>query len=173
MTEFIEENGIKCWTDIGNTKFPVRMRRNYRLDIMDEECSKGEAIKFLTEHTGIDNFMCIGNGLNDFSMFKFALDSGMQVVVVRNYENGELTKDSQDVIQRVEAFAKEVGRTSNVTVSDFPINGELIKIAERKNAKQKRKEFTKEVKIGIAPEIKSRPKGNRKNIFRTQDRGKE
>lgn len=87
IIQFIKENGIRCWTDIGATKFPKKARNNFRLDITDGETSKGEAVEFLVNHLGIDSFTCIGNGPNDLSMFKFALDSDMPVVVVRDMED--------------------------------------------------------------------------------------
>jgi len=87
---FIKENGIKCWTDIGATKFPKKSIENFRLDITDGETSKGEAVEFLANYIGIDSFTCIGNGPNDFSMFKYALDSNMPVIVVRDMEDRKI-----------------------------------------------------------------------------------
>lgn len=170
MMEFIQEEEIKCWTDIGKTAFPIIARRNHRLDIMDEETSKGEAVKRLTKLTGLTNFMCIGNGPNDFSMFKFALDSGMQVVIAQNFENGEVTEESQDLICKVKEYARKIGAGGNVNVTRFPVNDYLGNLIEENSLKQKRKDFSEKIKI--QPQISISKKGKPKRIFRTQDRGR-
>lgn len=159
IVEFIKNNDINCWTDIGTTKFPIKERKNYRLDIMDGECSKGEAIRFLRDYTGINNFTCIGNGLNDFSMFKFALDCGMPVIVVQNFENRELSKESKAITERVMDYAKEKGVQKNVTVASFPINNHFSKIVGS-TAKQRRKDFARGIEVKPKIVINTVPKGS-------------
>lgn len=135
IIKFINENDIKCWTDMGVTKFPNKIRQNYRLDITGGETSKGEAIEFLTNYTGVKEFTCVGNGPNDFSMFEYALNCNMEVIIVRNFEYGEITKESQSVIDRVTTYAKRLGKLDKVTITDFPINGYIGKVEDDKKSK--------------------------------------
>lgn len=169
---FIKERDIRCWADMGKTKFPVDFRDYYRLDIMDGETCKGDAAKFLIDYTSANNFMCIGNGPNDFSMFQFALDSGMPVVVVRNFENGEVSKESEKLAQRVSEYAKKIGMVGNVTVRSFPINGYVGRKVEQSEARKRREGFVK----GLSVTSTQMPSVNKimrtKEIeIRKQDRG--
>ncbi len=146
IKEYIERSNINCWTDIGNTKFPVRERKNHRLDIMDGECSKGAGIKFLSEYTGIETFTCIGNGLNDFSMFKFALDSGMRAIIVQNFENGRISSESEAITDKVLDYANKIGRTKKVVISRFPINNHFDEI-EGNTSQGRRIEFARKIEV--------------------------
>ncbi len=160
IIKFIDENDIQCWTDIGATAFPRKARRNYRLDITDGESSKGEAVEFLSEYTGIREFTCIGNGPNDFSMFKYALDCDMPIIVVRNYEDGKLNGESEEIINAIEEYARSIGRLEKVTIGTFPINRYIKRIEEKSSAKQKRNDFVGNLRAKVTPpKVDSRPKG--------------
>lgn len=171
MEHFIKRSGIRCWTDIGSTKFPHRVRENYRLDIMDGETCKGEAVEFLLNYTGIGNFTCIGNGPNDFSMFKYALDSDMPVIVVKNFEAGKISKESEELIAQVEEYAKSIGKTDKVTIAPFPINGYIGRMEDKRLGREKRIKFVEGLKIDTVPKIDNIKKGNQARIPRTQHRG--
>ncbi len=149
INKIIEQEGIECWTDIGATKFPSRLRHNYRLDITAGETSKGKAVEFLSEYTGIRDFVCIGNGPNDLSMFRYALDCKMPVVVIKNHDSSE----SRELIEQVQEYAKEIGQADKVTISNFPINGYIDKLDERKSMKQKREQFIKRIERKVTPKI--------------------
>lgn len=166
MIEFVKEEGIKCWTDIGATKFPVTSRRNYRVDITYGDISKGRAVEFLSEHTGIQDFTCIGNGPNDFSMFKYALDCGMPVIVVRSNQREE----SKELIARVEDYARSIEQEDKVTVADFPINKYIDSLDSKKSAKQRRVRFAKEIQAETTPRIDTSKKGGRSFKINSRER---
>ena len=168
IIKFINENDIKCWTDIGTTAFPQKSRKNYRLDITDGQSSKGEAVEFLTQYTGIRDFTCIGNGPNDFSMFKYALDSGMPIIVVKNSEEGKITKESELIIEKVEEYARSIGREDKVTVAAFPINRYIRKMEESKTAKQRRKSFVEGLRANATSKVDGVPKGMQTRLRRKQ-----
>lgn len=173
IIKFIKQEGIECWTDIGATKFPKRSRQNYRLDITDGETSKGEAVEVLANHIGVRDFTCIGNGPNDFSMFKYALDMNMPIIVVRNYENGEIAKESEEVVANVMEYAQKIGREENVTVANFPINGFIGRREERKSAKQRRNQFIDGIKVRQNYKVNNLTGINRAVIRRRQERGEK
>lgn len=158
VMRFIQEQEIECWSDIGATKFPSGSRENYRLDIMSQECSKGKALQFLTEYMEIGNFVCIGNGLNDFSMFKFAIDSEMPIIVVKNFENGVVAKESEDLIKRIEEYISEKGKGGEKihnlpTIIDYPVN-DCLKHIGNNTAKERRRSFARNIKVSVKPQTK-------------------
>lgn len=167
MIEFIQSEGIKTWTDIGATKFPRRARKNYRLDITDGETSKGKAVEFLSEHIGVDNFTCIGNGPNDFSMFKYALDRGKPVVIVRNAEEVD---ESKALVNQVEEYATKIGQPEKVTIVGFPINGYIDRLDEGKNAKERRQNFARRLENKIGPKVDTRRKGRSNIVINARER---
>jgi len=169
ISRFMLESGIKCWGDIGSTKFPADFRSYYRLDIMDGETCKGEAARFLVNHINAERFMCVGNGPNDFSMFKYALDSGMPVVVVRNFEDGKVSKESEKLVAKVYEYANTIGMIDKVTVTNFPINGYVGKRVEKNEARKRRDGFVKGLRVSQA-ELEDANIGIKKEI-RKQDRG--
>lgn len=157
VIKFIETEGINTWTDIGATKFPHRARKNYRLDITDGETSKGKAVEFLSSYLGIDSFTCIGNGPNDFSMFKYALELGKPVVIVK--EKGEA--ESKELIEQVEEYAEGIGQADKVTITGFPINGYIDKLGEEKSTKQRRANFIKRLEYRSTTPVDTARKGSR------------
>ena len=167
VIRFIETEGIKTWTDIGATKFPRRARKNYRLDITDGETSKGKAVEFLSNYLGIDNFTCIGNGPNDFSMFKYALDRGKLVVIVRNAEEVD---ESKALVNQVEEYAAKIGQPEKVTIVEFPINGYIDRLDEGKNAKERRKNFARKLEDKVKPKVDTRKKGKSNVVISARER---
>lgn len=147
LVRFIQENDIKCFPDGGNTKFPEKSRHNYRLDITDGETSKGDGVKFLVEHLGIDTFMCIGNGQNDFSMFKYAIDTDNQAVIVRNYENGEMLHESQELVEKARAYASQNGKNENLIIATYPANGLIGTLEEKRYNRQRRNTFVDGLRV--------------------------
>ena len=171
MVEFAEDNGIKCWTDIGSTKFPIRAKKYYRLDITAGESSKGEAVEFLSSYTGISNFNCIGNGPNDFSMFKFALDSGMPVIVVQNREHGEITEESEELVRKVNSYATKIGMLDKVSVEKYPINKSMWKIENGDTAEERRRAFARKLNAKQSVLIPKNLEIKNQVVRRTQHRG--
>lgn len=146
IMQFIKESHISCWTDIGETKFPIFSRRNYRLDIMDNVSSKGIALHELLCMAGVKKFVCIGNGLNDMSMFELALKHRMPIVVVKNMYKGKMTEESRMLIDMILEYAYGIGIENDeteklLTVMDFPANGYLSRIQEESISKQRRINF--------------------------------
>lgn len=176
IRKFIRNNGIKCWSDVGTTKFPVKRRGNYRLDIMDEASSKGDGLQFLIDYTGIDNFICIGNGFNDLSMFKLAIDYNMPIIVVRNLEEGKPSKESEELITQIQDYIsqtkdKYAEQVNLITIKEFPVNsclGDLKSLESLNNAKQRRQKFAKRINYRIQPQVKAHTNIN----HRVQERGR-
>ena len=136
LVRFARENRIPCFTDAGKTAFPIKERENYRLDITDSEMSKGEGVKFLVEHLGIRRFVCVGNGLNDFSMFKYAMDTGNKVLVVSNYENGTMSKESEELIEKTGEYARQTGKSDCLIFTTYPANGQVGLMEEQEHNRE-------------------------------------
>lgn len=76
---------LDFWTDMDKTKFPKKEDQNYRLDIAQKDINKGNAVKEIYETIKPEyGYMCVGNGWNDLSMFKQAIDNGMTVAIMGN-----------------------------------------------------------------------------------------
>ena len=128
--EAMKQDGVECFLHGGSTSFP-KEEGNYRIDITNGETSKGEGVRFLENHLGIHKFICIGNGHNDFSMLSYAIDTGNQAVVVTNFKNGKMVKDSEELLKRVREYAEEKGRNGSLIVATYPVNG-LIGLLKKK-----------------------------------------
>lgn len=146
LEEHIKEQGIECFTDAGATKFPEKSRGNIRLDITDSQMSKGEGVRFLVENLGINRFLCVGNGMNDFSMFKYAIDTDNKVLVVRNFERGKLQKESEELIRRTQEYAGAKGKGQNLILVSYPVNGLVGSMEEKEYNRKLSKEFIHRVK---------------------------
>lgn len=173
IIRFTEEQNIKCWTDIGATKFPRKERNNFRLDITDGRTCKGDAVQFLTDYTGIYDFICIGNGPNDLSMFKYALDCGMPVIVVVNKDKKEVSEESKKLIEQVQEYAKESETTDKVIIESYPINGFVLSLADKKTSKDRRKTFIDALRIKDIQRAAKAIKASGKSIKRVQHKGEE
>ncbi|MCI9063938.1 MAG: HAD family phosphatase [Clostridia bacterium] len=98
MAEFA--GSIEYWTDMDKTRFPNSLCKNYRLDIAEKNINKGEAVKeIVAEEKPEYGYMCIGNGYNDVSMFKAAIDDNMLAVIM---ENAPI-----ELIQEIKQYAKD------------------------------------------------------------------
>ena len=95
MANYVEN--LDFWSDMGATKFPNASYQHYRLDIADRNINKGNAVKLINSTLKPPfGYMCIGNGENDISMFKQAIDDGMLIGIM---------KDShQSVIEEMKAY---------------------------------------------------------------------
>ena len=83
MTNYV--NGLNFWSDMGATKFPNASYEHYRLDVADKNINKGNAVKLMVSILQPTfGYMCIGNGENDISMFKQAIDNGMIIGVMED-----------------------------------------------------------------------------------------
>ena len=82
---------------MGATKFPNASYQHYRLDIADRNINKGNAVKLINSTLKPPSgYMCIGNGDNDISMFKQAIDDGMLI--------GIMEDSPQSVIKEMKAY---------------------------------------------------------------------
>ena len=83
MSNYVEN--LNFWSDMGATKFPDANYQHYRLDIADRNINKGNAVKLINSTLKPPSgYMCIGNGENDISMFKQAIDDGMLIGIMKD-----------------------------------------------------------------------------------------
>lgn len=95
LSEFC--NTLDFWTDIGATKFPNA--NNYRLDISSKNINKGNAVKLLVSMLNPKyGYLCIGNGENDITMFKQALNDGMLI--------GVMSDSPENVLKEIKEYLK-------------------------------------------------------------------
>ena len=170
---YILEHDLKCWTDLGATKFPRKERNNFRLDVTDGETSKGEAVQFLTDFTGRSDFTCIGNGPNDLSMFEYALKCNMPVIVVVNKDKGRMSEESEELIQRVVEYSKRYDNEDKVIIQNYPINGFVINLANKKTSRERRRTFADTLKLKDLKRTVQVIKTSENLIKRVQHRGEE
>ncbi len=112
MAKFIKEENLECWTDIGETKFPTKSSedKKYRLDIVSMKARKGKAVDEVIRIIKPIKYMCFGNGNNDISMFKQAIDDGMYVAVV------EGTDEANKIIDEIKSYAHKLKRGKVVCI---------------------------------------------------------
>lgn len=154
--------GYNCWTDKDVTKFPRKDCKNYRLDIAGNNISKGDAVKWIVKKLSPQyGFICIGNGANDISMFKEAIDNNMTVAMMQN--------TPPQVLAGIEQYAKERKRGK---VEVIPRNRHLANEYILKKAKmfeehmtKKEREMEKRQRLPDLPRVKV-PKIDTKNINR-------
>ena len=90
---------LDFWSDMGSTKFPSSDYEYYRLDVADKNINKGNAVKLLSSILQPPSgYICIGNGENDISMFKQAIDDGMLI--------GIMEDSPQSVINEMKNYVK-------------------------------------------------------------------
>lgn len=83
MSEYVK--ALNFWSDIGATKFPTPSHQHYRLDVADRNISKGNAVKTVISSLKPQyGYMCIGNGENDVSMFKQAINDNMIIGIMQD-----------------------------------------------------------------------------------------
>lgn len=101
---------LNFWSDMGATKFPNASHEHYRLDIADRNISKGNAVNLIvSELKPLHGYMCIGNGENDISMFKQAIDDGMLI--------GIMEDAPQSVIDEMKAYVDSKKKRQNAYYS--------------------------------------------------------
>ena len=90
MSTYVKD--LNFWSDIGITKFPNADYGYYRLDVADKNINKGNAVKSMVSilHPTF-GYMCIGNGENDISMFKQAINDDMMVGIME--DSPQVVKD--------------------------------------------------------------------------------
>ena len=95
MSSHVEK--LNFWSDMGATKFPNASYQHYRLDVADRNINKGNAVNLINSILKPPyGYMCIGNGENDISMFKQAIDDGMLI--------GIMEDSPQSVIEEMKAY---------------------------------------------------------------------
>lgn len=113
MKKYVES--LNCWTDGGNTTFPNKDKSNYRLDIGDEDSNKGKVVKDIVEQLKpIDGFICVGNGENDISMFKVAIDNGMLAAIVRDDYNEHIVLEMKEYAKGKKGKVVVIPRTKEL-----------------------------------------------------------
>lgn len=95
MSDYVKN--LNFWSDMGATKFPNASYQHYRLDIADRHINKGNAVKLINSTLKPPSgYMCIGNGENDISMFKQAIDDSMLI--------GIMEDSPQSVIKEMKSY---------------------------------------------------------------------
>lgn len=156
------------WTDMDETKFPEKEQENYRLDIAPKNISKGEAAKAIVSYFKPEfGYICIGNGQNDISMFKQAINDGMVA--------GVMEDSDPTLIQQMKEYAQSgKGRTIIVPKDKNKANRWIYRVAKitqsHMNANQfvgkktKRKEKSKfgdfKTKVKVLQPISNRQPSN-------------
>ncbi len=101
INEKIAEKGL--WGHVDKTAFPKPEMNNFRIDITQEDISKGHAIKEIVEELEPENgYITIGNGYNDMSMFEQAIDDGMMAAIVNPEEIEDLYKELKEYSEEKE-----------------------------------------------------------------------
>lgn len=124
MDDFVE--GLDFWTDMDQTKFPRKECENYRLDIAQRDINKGEAVRLMVEQLKPRyGYLCVGNGYNDVSMFKTAIDDGM-IAAIMNNSSLALKKEMQEY-----AKARKKGKVMVIPTDKDLANQYILKMAKR------------------------------------------
>ena len=131
---------MNFWTDMDKTKFPSRDRNNYRLDIAHNNINKGEAVnEIATKLNPKYGYICIGNGANDKSMFKVAIEHDMIAAIMDNASN--------ELIEEMEEYSKKL-KKGKVVLIPMDKNLSNDKIDNwRKGFVQHKKELERKNKI--------------------------
>ncbi len=158
IAQYVHSLGF--WTDMDKTKFPEKHQQNYRLDIASKNISKGEAVRAIASYFKPQyGYMCIGNGYNDLSMFKEAIDAGMTVGIMENSES--------ELINEVREYARKAkkGKVLIVPKDKNMANRwmyRMSKIVSNRINANKRNEFTRRQKVS-APISTPKPPARRRN----------
>ncbi len=123
ITEFVKE--LDFWTDRDVTKFPKTEYQNYRLDISQRDINKGEAVAWLVEQLKPRfGYICVGNGYNDMSMFRTAIDQGMRVAIMENSPMG--------LMDEVKEYAKQKnkGKVNKIPLNKTLANRYILRMAK-------------------------------------------
>lgn len=102
-------DNLGFWCDKNPSKFPRAKYQNYILDMAQKNISKGEAVKTIVSELKPEHgFMCIGNGYNDISMFKVAIEFGMIA--------GVMERSPAGIIKEVQQYSQERKRGRVVVI---------------------------------------------------------
>lgn len=147
--QFTEE--LNYWTDADRTKFPKKEQQNIRVDIAQKNINKGESVKWLVEKLNPEcGYMCIGNGLNDMSMFEVAIQDGMKVAVMGNSTPG--------LLEKIQQYAQEMkkGKVEKVPYDKNLANRYILKKAKsfQEEMRGKRKNLEKTKRLPNVPRVK-------------------
>lgn len=157
-TEFAEN--IDCWVDMDVTAFPRKNCQNYRLDIAQRNINKGDAVRKCVERLNPEyGFLCVGNGVNDVSMFKVAIDSNMTVAMMGS--------TSPKVFEQVNQYAKQKkkGKVEKVLYDKNLANQYILKKAKvfQEHIVRKERQIQRTPRLPNVPRIKME-KIDKKNI---------
>lgn len=158
VTKFSES--MDCWVDRDVTAFPKKDCQNYRLDIAQRNINKGDAVRKCVEKLDPEyGFLCVGNGANDVSMFKVAIDFNMIVAMMGS--------TSTKVFQEVTQYAKEKkkGKVEKVPYDKNLANKYILKKAKvfQEHIVRKEKQMQKNTRLPNVPRVKVE-RIDRKNI---------
>ena len=128
ISEFVEKLGF--WTDIDKTKFPNREYDNCRVDIAQKNINKGEAVKqIVTCLKPKYGYVCIGNGYNDITMLKRAIDDGMIAAIMGNSEPELINEIKEYAVKSKKGSVTVIQKNKNLA-NKFIL--EIAKLFERK-----------------------------------------
>lgn len=121
---------LKFWTDMDKTKFPERSQGNYRLDIADKNINKGEAVKAIAKLFKPEyGYICVGNGYNDLSMFKQAIDDGMTAAIM-NDSDIELINEVHRYVEKTNTVRRQKGKTVVIPKDKNKANRWIFRMAK-------------------------------------------
>lgn len=141
---------LNCWTDGGSTSFPLKDKNNYRLDIGDENSNKGNAVKDIVEQLEpVDGFICVGNGENDISMFKVAIDRGMIAAIVEGEDNKHIILEMREYARDKKGKVIVIPRTRELA-NKFIRNMEKV---YEKNYRERKKGYCEKTKHNISEKL--------------------
>ncbi len=104
----------KLWGHLDKTEFPKSSFKNYRLDITKENINKGEAVKNIANLLNPKiGYVVLGNGYNDISMFKQAVDDGMIAGIIDNLETEEMIFEMQEYARAKTGKIIKIKETTN------------------------------------------------------------
>lgn len=153
ISKYVETLGF--WTDMDKTKFPKKEEDNYRLDIAQKNISKGNAVKEIVNRIKPQyGYMCVGNGWNDLSMFKQAIDDGMKVAIMGNADP-ELIKEVKEYRKN-----KNKGRIIIVPIDKNRANKLIYKEAKAFQTYIRTNQFRAKKKLPNVPRVKIKHPNN-------------
>lgn len=149
FSDFAEK--IDCWTEMDVTRFPKKEEQNYRLDIAQKNISKGDSVKFLVDRLKPEyGYICVGNGFNDVSMFKVAIEDNMRVAIMANSPDGLLEEMQQYARERKRGKVEKVPYDKNLA------NQYILRKAKcfQTSIAEKEKKMKKSNRLPNVPRIK-------------------
>ncbi len=131
---------MDCWTEMDVTRFPKKEAQNYRLDIAQKNISKGDSVKFLVEILEPEyGYICVGNGLNDVSMFKVAIEDNMRVAIMANSPDGLLEQMQQYAKEKKKGKVEKVPQDKNLANRYIMRKAKCFQASMREKEKKNKK----------------------------------